>query len=76
MNIGNDIVSSALREKSLRPFIRAGMTKAWLHSRDSGARDLFPDADFEAYDWLLRYWDKHKKVPDLETFQQEFTNLP
>ena len=71
MNIGLEIVSSVLRERTLEPYLKAGFTKDWLRAkRDSS--DIFHDDDYQVYDSLLAYWDQHGKVPNLEVFRHEY----
>src|ERR1700691_5533167 len=71
MNIGNQIVSSVvLREKSLKPYLDAGLDRGWLDLLRS--RDLIDDLDRQAYEFLLDYWDRHQKTPSLGVFQRNF----
>src|ERR1039458_2920316 len=56
----------------MRPFLNAGMTKEWLHSRDRGAASVFDGVDSRAWDYLLAHWSKHLKVPPLEEFRQNY----
>src|ERR1019366_3083626 len=56
----------------MRPFLEAGLTKEWLHSRGHGAVAVFSDVDERAYDYLLDHWAKHQVVPPLEQFQLNY----
>jgi hypothetical protein len=56
----------------MRPFLNAGMTKDWLHSRTRGSASVFEGTDLRAYDYLLAHWAKHQVVPPLDEFQKNF----
>jgi hypothetical protein len=70
MNLGEELVSCALRTGTLRPFLAAGITPDWLHSEESWA--VFDGEDRETWKYLLGYWDKYRKVPDIGVFRREF----
>lgn len=68
MNLGREIVACALRTKSLRPFVEAGMTQEWLSDPEDLTRALIADLDLDAYKTLLRHWDDFGKTPSVDMF--------
>ncbi len=72
MNLGRSIVSFAVSNQELKPFLDAGMNLAWLRSNDDGSPAIFDGEDTKAYAFLLEHWDKHHKVPPREIFEQSF----
>lgn len=71
MDLGRELVACALREKTLKPFIDAGLSQEYLTDQGDPSRTMvFPDADMGAWRTLLGYWDKHGKAPSLDVFQR------
>ncbi len=73
MHLGFEIVSCALREGTLQPFLAAGITDAWLaDQKDLSHAAIFPGEHRNAYQSLLKYWERHGKVPSLDIFRLSF----
>lgn len=70
MNLGRELVASAFRERTLRPYIEAGIDEEYLI--DTAAAAIFTDRDRDAYRNLLAHWQVHKKVPSLDMFRLSF----
>lgn len=71
MDLGLEIVASALREGTLKPFLAAGINRAWLSDGvDLSSRAVFDTLSMDAYHTLLNHWDRHGKTPTLDIFQR------
>jgi hypothetical protein len=72
MNLGRSVVSYAVVNQELKPFLDAGMTAEWLRSSTAGSPAIFDGEDTKAYAFLLEHWDRHHKIPPREVFEQSF----
>ena len=73
MDLGQEIVSSALREGTLQPFLAAGITTTWLSNQeDPTPADIFQGQHREAYQSLLKHWDRHGKVMSVDLFRLSY----
>lgn len=73
MNLGREIVACALRTKSMKAFIDAGITSDWLDSKDDrSSAAIFTDKDREAYRTLLTYWGEFGKTPSMDMFRLSY----
>lgn len=70
MNLGRELVASALRERTLRPYIESGIDEEYLV--DTAAAAIFTDRDRDAYRYLLKHWQAHKKTPSIDMFRLSF----
>ena len=57
-------ISSIIREKDVRPFIRARITKNYFKSTSSRI----------AYNWVRQYYDKYNTVPSIGLFREQYPN--
>jgi DnaB-like helicase C terminal domain len=67
MSIGNALVSTVIRTGKMRPFIDAGMDRAWLKTAE--AKAVIKGDDYQIYGELLDYYAKHGKVNE-DVFRQ------
>lgn len=73
MDLGQEIVSSALREGTLQPFLAAGITTTWLSNQeDPTPAVIFQGQHREAYQSLLKHWDRHGKVMSVDLFRLSY----
>lgn len=72
MNLGLEIVSSLLDSGDIVSLIDAGFTHSWLTSSATGSGVIFADDDKDAYQFILKYYERHRLVPSLKVFQMEF----
>lgn len=76
MNIGREIITYAIHQGELRPFLDAGLTRDWMTSKEDLTRlSIFVSAgsdDDRAYRWLLEHWARHRKVPSEAQFLENF----
>jgi DnaB-like helicase C terminal domain len=72
VNLGRSVVSFAVINQEMKPFLDAGMNLAWLHSNDKGSPAIFDGEDTKAYAFLLEHFAKHHKTPPREVFEQSF----
>jgi hypothetical protein len=60
VNIGNALVSTAVRTGNIRPFMDAGMDLKWLTTQE--AKSVLLGDDRLAYEELLEHYDRHGKL--------------
>lgn len=71
MNLGRELVASALREGTLRAFTEAGITHEWLTDQEDVSRAaIFDTDDLGAWFTLLRHQSEHGKVPSVDMFRR------
>lgn len=70
MNLGKELVSSIVYTGTLVPLVDAGYTRQWLSSPASEA--IFSGQDKQVYYWLLDYYSKHRTVPKMAVFRNQF----
>ena len=70
MYTAREIIACALRERTLQPFLDAGITRARVN--DILGKTIFTTEDLNAYGTLLDYWDRHGKVMTIEQFEKSF----
>ena len=58
------IITSIIRERDVRPFIRARISKNYFKSTSSRI----------AYSWIRAYYDKYNSVPSLALFREQYPN--
>ena len=76
MHLGYEIVSCALHGGTLQPFLDVGITDAWLADQwDISRAAIFPDQHRDAYQSILRYWERHGKVPSVDIFRLSFPEV-
>lgn len=72
MNIGNEIVSSILREGRIGVVLDAGLNNSWLVDSGTGSEVIFNGMDRQAFQWILSHWTRHHKVPSIDIFRANF----
>lgn len=66
-------MACALREKTLKPFLEAGITSAWLDDRDDLSHAaIFTEQDRSAYRTLLGHWVQFQKTPSVDMFRLSY----
>lgn len=70
MNLAKEIISSVVYSGNITPLIDAGYTRQWLTSPVSEA--IFSEQDRQVYTWLLDYYAKHRTVPKMTIFRNQF----
>jgi KaiC/GvpD/RAD55 family RecA-like ATPase len=62
MDVERALISTALRQRNLRPIIEAGINP-----------DFFPTVDHaNAWRWIIEYWTRYGEVPTARAFKQNF----
>jgi hypothetical protein len=73
MNLGREMVAYALREKTLKPFLEAGIDLAFMDNREDMSRvAIFTETDRAAYRMMLKHWERHDKLPSMDLFRMSY----
>lgn len=72
MDVGREIISSLLVSGDFNTLTEAGLSRSWLEGNNTGSSVIFSGTDKQAYLWLLDYYRRYRKTPQLEIFRQHF----
>lgn len=72
MNVGYEIVNTVLQQGGLTTVLDAGFGKTWLNGVGTGSNVIFTGIDKQAYQYLIRYYHRHHKIPPTEIFRESF----
>jgi hypothetical protein len=73
LDIGRQIIATTLELGTPKPFLDRGWDLSWAEDPENFLRlAVFPDPHGEAWRHILRYWDRHGKVPSKDVFRFEF----
>lgn len=73
MNYGKSLVAHVLRNSELKPFLEAGLNLDWVTSReDLSVPTIFGTQDQAAYTFILRHWEKFRKLPSMDYFERSY----
>jgi hypothetical protein len=71
-DVGREIVSNAIRSGDLQPYLDQGWDLEWCSDPQNILRlAVFPEPHGSAWRFILRHWEKHRKVPSAELFRLE-----
>jgi KaiC/GvpD/RAD55 family RecA-like ATPase len=70
MNLGKEIISSVIYSGDISPLVDAGYTRQWLSSPSSEA--ILSGQDKQVFTWLLDYYAKHRAVPKMAVFRNQY----
>lgn len=51
----------------------AGFGKTWLNGVGTGSNVIFTGQDKQVYQWVLRHYQRHHKIPALELFREHYS---
>lgn len=72
MNIGYELTNKVLSEGNLQPLLDAGFNKTWLDGTGTGSNVIFTGIDQQVFRWILKHWNRHKKVPNISLFREHY----
>jgi archaellum biogenesis ATPase FlaH len=72
VNIGHELIITAIQEGKLTPLTEAGLTFSWLTSSGSGSDIIFAGEDRRVFQWMLEHWRRYHKVPSPENLSENF----
>src|SRR6185312_4182665 len=76
MDLGRQLVACALRDKTLTPFIDAGLSADYLDDdRDYSKSLIFDDDALAAWREIQDHWDRHGKVPSMAIFRKSWPEV-
>lgn len=72
MNVGYEIVNTILQEGGLTTVLEAGFNQQWLTGVGTGSNVIFAGEDQQVYQWILKHYRRHHKVPAIEIFRENY----
>jgi archaellum biogenesis ATPase FlaH len=72
MNIGLAINTSLLNGEDIRVLSDAGINAGWLNDTSKGSLSIFSGIDRQVFSYLLDYYKRHRKIPDLQVFRLSY----
>lgn len=72
-NVGQQIVSRVMLDGTPKPFLDRGWNRAWVQDPANILRlAVFQGTDMDAWQFILRNWETHGKIPGDSRFRAQF----
>lgn len=72
MNVGYEIINTVLQKGGLTSVLDAGFHASWLNGIGTGSNVIFTGTDKQVYQWILKHYNRHHKIPALELFREHY----